>query len=323
MIVDEVDWVEATDDITTQRIAELKQLLHHARHTIGVSATLLDTVCLHREQLTRDNVIFLEPSHEYRGFLDLSFCAVDGSSTSSSSVSANLLDTAQLAAYVSDFVGRSCQEKRACVSLVSVSRAKAPNREAQDALAEMFPALPILVYNGDGIRYKKGDEVMESTLSIAEFLQFLYDAAVAAGNPLTHLLILAGALADRGISFVSSDFTSLHLTEHYLLVDDASNEAFLLQKLRLCGVYPTTKKNLPLTLYTTEETYRALREAFLHQEEIFEYIREHGELPRVIVMAAGKKSNKRKLGKLSAEEAGIRFTDEEAEDTSFPLSLYK
>ncbi len=97
--------------------------------------------------------------------------------------------------------------------------------------------------------------------SIAEVLQILVD------DPHynhTHISLIAGQLASRGISFVSSDY-SLHLTDQYFHSSPKTHGEHLLQSLRILGCYEDRD---PLTLWCSEKTWNNI----LNQNEIINTI---------------------------------------------------
>jgi hypothetical protein len=88
---------------------------------------------------------------------------------------------------------------------------------------------------------------------ISEVLQILKDDSEYSHS---HISIISGHLASRGISFVSNDY-SLHLTDQYFHPSKSSHGENLLQSLRLLGCYKDSK---PLTLWCSKNTWESILE---------------------------------------------------------------
>jgi hypothetical protein len=139
----------------------------------------------------------------------------------------------------------------------------------------------IIVYNGYGIRlyhhtlknkikiqnkiYKQCSTIKNtfilSNLNIQDILQFLYNNG--GSYIFSHIIIISGDLADRGINFISKNF-KWHLTHEYLLCNSNRQNLvpYLIQSLRLCGIY---SDNIPLYLYTTEKIKENIINGYLFQ----------------------------------------------------------
>lgn len=284
LILDEADFVDSCHH--AKKIEEIEWFKQKSLVTFGVSATLLDTV--NRETIAEDQILLLDTTPTYRGFLSLQFVEMDASSKFSGSVKAVISELdPHLDAFVADFIKQPVQDiPHMC--LINVCRTKQPCVEAQNHLCDTFPTLTTIVYNGDGVRFRKGEQISEVKMTLSTFLQFLKESGGV--NEYPHILIFSGDLAARGISFVSSDH-QWHLTSMRLTVANSCDEPELLQKLRLCGVYSDTH---PLTLYTTAAIYADLKRAFMRQEELLLRLKTDGELPHELHI---DKQSKRKICK--------------------------
>jgi len=144
-----------------------------------------------------------------------------------------------------------------------------------------FNEFTVITYNGDGIRvccvnrtsktpladtltFNKYNQLINKytckndihyfkNYTIAEVLQILKEDT---HYNHTHISIIAGQLASRGISFVSSDY-NLHLTDQYFHAGKQTHGENLLQSLRILGCY---NDNLPLTLWCSKVTWEAILE---------------------------------------------------------------
>jgi hypothetical protein len=161
-------------------------------------------------------------------------------------------------------------------------------RKLFDYIRDLYQDFTVVLYNGEGIdvccpkrkapalakkkslnRYWQlinkysvyDDGLMEvhsfTNYSISEVLQIIIDDPYFTH---THISLIAGHLASRGISIVSSDY-SLHLTDQYLHSSKKTHGENLLQSLRILGCY---KDSLPLNLWCSETTW----ETILNQNEI-------------------------------------------------------
>ena len=149
-------------------------------------------------------------------------------------------------------------------------------------LAKEFPRLTIIIYNGDGITvicphrtsrkplaapleidgktgarkkcWYRADHMFDR-YSISEVLQLLKDDS---DHNHKHICIIAGHLAARGISFVSSDY-QWHLTDQYIHPAKSTHGENLLQSLRILGCY---KDNIELNLWCAKETWNDILEQY-------------------------------------------------------------
>jgi hypothetical protein len=176
-------------------------------------------------------------------------------------------------------------QKDHCMLLHSVVYEKHLMYRIQEYISDVFPTFTVLVYNGDGIKVicnsRKSDVPFADTkemnrynqlvlryfkvksgnntfhyfknYSISEVLQILVDDPY---HKHTHISIVAGLLASRGISFVSSDY-SLHLTDQYVYKSGYAHGENILQSLRILGCY---KDTVPLTLWCSKGLLGAIIE---------------------------------------------------------------
>ena len=171
-------------------------------------------------------------------------------------------------------------QKDRCVLLHTVTKTKGLHVLLAEYINVLFPDFTTVVYNGDGILVNcknKNDltkKVSVNTFgqiinryhnlqngkhlfinySISEVLQLLLSE--------THISIISGHLASRGISFVSSDY-SLHLTDQYFHPGKNSHGENLLQSLRILGCYSGSPE---LTLWCSKQTWKDI----LEQNEILD-----------------------------------------------------
>jgi hypothetical protein len=143
--------------------------------------------------------------------------------------------------------------KDECRILHTVCREKRLQFKLMDYLNIHFKKFAVVVYNGDGI-YVKYNESLNGKFneSLNHVLQILKE------NNVTHVSIISGNLASRGISFVSSDYM-WHLTDQYFHPGKTTHGENLLQSLRILGCYQDDK---PITLWCHKNTWKLINEQF-------------------------------------------------------------
>jgi len=146
----------------------------------------------------------------------------------------------------------------------------------------MLPKKSIFLEDNTESKYENGVHHFGG-LHIGKIIAWLQNNGGTDRYP--RIMVLAGTLADRGISFGTSEWGECisrgiypwHLTEMYFIPAKSMNQANLLQATgRLCGVYPD---NIPLTLYTNagKDIFRA----FGLQEELIERARNANKVARL------------------------------------------
>jgi hypothetical protein len=168
------------------------------------------------------------------------------------------------------------------ILLHTVSKFKEYHIDLAEYIFDLFPQFTVLTYNGDGIRiltcrlinvkkvtsnnygqlinkyhYSEGVHHFKN-YSISEVLQIIKDHS--------HISIISGNLASRGISFVSSDY-SIHLTDQYFVPGKKTHGESYLQSLRILGCYNDSKD---LTLWCTERTWELI---FQHNNFVYNLVK--------------------------------------------------
>jgi hypothetical protein len=116
---------------------------------------------------------------------------------------------------------------------------------------------------------------------------------IKSGVRITHLVIIADRMADRGISFVSSDY-KLRLTCQYYVPSSTATVTHKLQAIRLCGVY---NDNLPSMLFAPPDVCEDLVKANLGQKELISRLKSSGSDEGTMTVCSGFKYSKSKLPK--------------------------
>ena len=268
LIIDEADYVDS--GTLTRKAVVLPMLKSQAHCVLGVSATVMDL--LGKEALLPKDLVLLTPSSDYKGIphiLGQAKSFIPPGAKYSSKVDANLLENDP---YLLDWIQELVDEPVGVlpdgtvhpnVALVTICDTVDPCLRAREEICRRYPRVTVIDHHADGIIIQKGIIEDMSRLPISEVLQSLQEET----GP---IVIFAGDIAGRGVSYVSSDYR-LHLTHQRLIVSASCTEPELMQKIRLCGVY---KDHLPLKLVTTESIVCDLRKAYFKQEELVGRVRE-------------------------------------------------
>lgn len=114
---------------------------------------------------------------------------------------------------------------------------------------------------------------------------------IKTGVSVTHLVIIADKMADRGISFVSSDH-ELRLTAQYYVPSSTATMSHKIQAIRLCGVY---NDNLPSMLFAPPDVCDDLAKANLGQDELIGRLKSSDSDEGAMTVCSGLKYSKMKV----------------------------
>lgn len=327
LFIDEVDYVDSGEGSKKNEVIPL--LKQKAHCVFGVSATIMDP--MGKEGILASDIILLSVSPHYKGISSLVTREISEHSVFTAITDGDLFENDEdLMSFVEDFskekpftiVDEYSSRLHPPICLVNICRTKEPTLQAQQILHKRFPDLHIIVYNGDGIFYTYMGTNEKYGCTISAFMQQIKDASTP--ETLKPILIFSGELAGRGISFTTSDF-QWHLTSLRLLVASNTVEPELIQRIRLCGVY---HDNIPLTLYSTQDTLSDLRKAYFRQEEFISLLksREDSEFKTCRELLEKMQVNCEKFTKRSMvkdrEAARIHF-DRVKHECGWKLSVYE
>jgi len=273
LCIDEIDFSIKTTDYTSKTDLKMKTIKEKANHILGATAT---PFALFSTEKNLTKIKKINESTNYKGidYLDLKF--VDPI------IIKNINRFPHCDYLTINKVYRACLEKDNCVLLHSVIKEKIFHTSLMYYISKTFPQFTVIVYNGDGIfvkcsnrrnlpfaknkSYNKYKQLIRKyyfnhceeihvfeKYSISDVLQILKDDPE---HNHTHISIISGNLASRGISFVSNDY-SLHLTDQYFHPSRSSHGENLLQSLRILGCYNDSKK---LTLWCSKHTWESILE---------------------------------------------------------------
>lgn len=277
-IIDECDFNDSGIESNAQE--KLEKLKGLSCVTWNISATPMTSLV--KEDIDGGNVIVLRKPENYKGITNIVFKSLpfpaqhcDFSDSDPFTKDPNLLS------YIIDFSKTSPIEvgaqKHPRITLLRVGRVITPQLKIAEYVHEMYrDEIVVITYNsrgssytvrgsalpdlpfcipetGKSTTYKNGVHIIPSC-HIGRVLQYLHENGGAERYP--RIMICAGVMADRGISFVSSNVLECkkknlipwHLTEMYFIASKSMNQSNILQTVgRLCGVYDD---NIPLVLYT-------------------------------------------------------------------------
>lgn len=352
--IDEVDYIDSSDNATTSYLQQLKDISYA---TFGISATILDTSM--KETITTKDIVILDTPRFYKGLEQIGFEILTEKAVSSNITTSDILSNDQnLAEFLKMYekkkpikVSTTCfGEYHPNILLLKEGKTIAPQHELQKYMTKKHKGITSIVYNSNGISlssetlngedinisdakvsYNGKDNIHTITnCSIGDVLYFLKRTGGADRFPV--IVIMAGELAGRGISFVGSDYrecfekntTVWHLSDQYLICPKCTTQPELIQSIRLCCV---TKDNVPLTLYTTKEIATDIRKAYHAQEELITRVRayETGIISDLLekIKINKEKVSKRKITKNILFKPTLVTTPEEEGEDAFDLKDYK
>jgi hypothetical protein len=283
--IDEADFSIKSKDHASYIDVHLDFIKKNANYILGATAT---PFALFSSDQNVTKIKKIKPNNNYYGIETLNVKYVD-SCIIRSEDDFPLCDMSAM-----DCIYESFMEKEYGMILHTVVKERENHFKIQKYLSNIYPQMTVITYNGDGIKvickrrnntpFADRKEVNSygqlinkyfileqnntfvhyfKNYSISEVLQLLVDDPE---HDHTHISIIAGHLASRGISFVSSDYT-LHLTDQYLYAANSTHGENLLQSLRILGCYQQT---VPLTLWCSKKTWKTI---IVHNKIINDLVR--------------------------------------------------
>ena len=265
--IDEVDFSIKSRTHLTSIDNHLSFIKKNAKHILGATATPFAVFSSEKEL---SKVRRITPQRKYHGIETLNVEYVD------SCIIRSEEDFPMCDMPAMDTIYETFMEKESGMILHTVVKERENHYRIQQYLSVTYPEMTVIVYNGDGITvickrrndkpmcdrknlnkyrqlinvysYKNGVHTF-SNYSISEVLQILIDDPE---HNHTHISIISGYLASRGISFVSTDY-SRHLTDQYFYASKTTHGENLLQSLRILGCY---NDDIPLTLWCSEKMWK-------------------------------------------------------------------
>lgn len=273
LCIDEVDFSIKSKDFNSPIDILLKGIKQNANHILGATAT---PFALFSSEKSMTKIKKIKPSRNYRGIETLTVNFVN------SCIIRNEDDFPLCDMGAMDEIYESIIQKQYAVILHTVVKERENHYKIQNYISNIYNQITVITYNGDGIKVickNRNNTPMADTkalnsyrqlinkyfiiqenenlihffqnYSISEVLQILVDDPE---YDHTHISIIAGHLASRGISFVSTDY-SLHLTDQYFYASKNTHGENLLQSLRILGCY---SDDTPLNLWCSEKTWKSI-----------------------------------------------------------------
>ena len=271
--IDEVDFTIKSRELVSNIDVFLTFIKKTAHHVLGATATPL---ALFLSDTSLSQIKYLKPNKKYQGIETLNVEFVD-SCIIRSEADFPLCDMGAM-----DLIYETFMKKTHGVILHTVVKEKENHYKIQNYLKVNYKSLTTVVYNGDGIKVicdtrngppfatkkelnqynqlvNKYYQINENGTTFHYFHKYTISEVLSllAYDPHhTHnfISIIAGHLASRGISFVSTDYR-LHLTDQYFYASKNTHGENLLQSLRILGCY---EDNVPLTLWCSKKTWDAI-----------------------------------------------------------------
>ena len=248
MCLDEADLCVKSGNNKSKLEKLLGPLKRRAAHILGVTATNL--AVLFHEQLVH-SMMTLQVSDDYHSYADLTKVTLPLNP-----------DVARAAAYQS-FIDRPSG-----FMLHIEYHKKQRQLMVAQLVAQENPTILFIVYNGNGTHVfphparweilggetDHPNAVMKfpAKVGIQEILQRVSDSSI------THLSLISGRMAGRGVSFVSTDF-KYHITDQLYMPNRQVHDEGMVQSLRILGRYQTRSE---LRLHTFKFVIRRMNSSY-------------------------------------------------------------
>lgn len=257
LLIDEFDFNEKNN--TTKYYESYKKIYKTADKVIGVTGTVFPS--LFRQNLESSQIVVLKPPETYKGIQQINFIP---------KMVKNLNDIKEILTGIPESTFVDCNgDFHPNILLLKETQVKAFQISISNKL--ILDKWKFFVYNGDGVVYVDSKHTVKE--SINETLQTLKNQ----GNT-DNICIISGKLADRGLSFVSTDYI-WHLTHMILLSGNNTPGTSLCQSIRLCGVY---KDQIPLTCYSKSDTINEIYSYNSMQYDILKSIKQSSNSTDII-----------------------------------------
>jgi len=288
LYIDEIDNVDYGDESGAAEI--LKQLKKLSYQTIGITATPLDSI-LSEEELKSVNIMRLSRPEDYRGFVDITvkLLVEDPEINAVNRKVVNYQDILEADKNLEPFL-RAFSKTRAefawsikkyipNICLLKNSRINESQETLFYGITNNYPNdFAVVLYNGNGVKIyypnmpaevvynrKVIRPCVNVNLDITQALQFLKEIGDVKSFP--RIVIIAGELAGRCISYVSRDY-DWHLTDMYYNPAKSTPIPEMIQSCgRLCG---RNRGKSHLHLHCTKRVADALYDGFHFTNEIIE-----------------------------------------------------
>lgn len=292
LFIDECDYVDSQKDDkkVSQTFELLKKLKQLAYQTFSISATILDTVFT--ENIKSDNVFQLSKPDDYRGFADITIKLLSkNEGYAINKIVKDFKTVLDIDTNLGSFLNKFSNSKLEYsgmydqhypnICLLKNTRINETQDTIFNGVKDNYPDLAVILHNSHGVKiyYKDinkdinkcvidGKIVKYNTFSkidVTSALQYLKDNGGLEKFP--RIIIIAGELAGRCISYVSRDY-DWHLTDMYYVPSACSTIPDMIQSAgRLCG---RNKGKSHLHLHMTRQNATALYNGFNFSNEVID-----------------------------------------------------
>jgi thymidine kinase len=304
LIIDESDFTDSGKECACD--IEIEKLKENASVIWNVSATPM--VTLMKETIACKKVYITQKPAGYKDLFNIEYNDLPLTCEHSNNADDDPLEKDEnISSYLLNFEKTEPffisirNQSHPNISLMRVGRVIEPQQKVAMWISENTPNITVATFNGgeNGITLRgkgigKYSIVLSNGVSsvvskingkyvhkfrnthISFILEFMQEYGV---DRFPRIVILAGQLADRGISFSASHYTTCeennevpwHLTEMYYTLSDSSCQPTILQTAgRLCGIY---KDDIPLKMYTNGRP--DIIKAYTCQEELIARSKSH------------------------------------------------
>lgn len=262
LCIDEADFSLKTKNFSSKIDYYLNHLKQRANHILGATAT---PVAMFSGDKLLSKVKKLTCNENYCGIESLSVRHINS----------NISNSPESDHFAINEIYSSLLQQSNAVLLHTVSKYKTFHEKLLIYISRLFPQYALLTYNGNGIKVVcNGNRRLAKPKAVNNYGQlinkyFYVDGVhyfinysisevlqILKNENHSHISIIAGHLASRGISFVSSDY-SLHLTDQYFVPGEKTHGENYLQSLRILGCY---KDPCEITLWCSKRTWRRIIE---------------------------------------------------------------
>jgi hypothetical protein len=273
LFIDEVDYVDYGDESETASV--LNEIKEYAYQTIGITATPL-AVMFNEDDLKAKNQLRLQPPSDYRGIVDILFNPFEKEATAlnhKSTYREIIANDPNLEPFIKWFSklkpvkAVSLNEFIPNVCLIKNSRFIANQECIFEEIVKRHKEMVVMVYNGSGVKMHVPGEKFEGyqKMNISDALQYLRDNGGV--KKFKNIIIIAGDLAGRCISYVPKDY-SWHLTDMYYLPAANTPVPEIIQSVgRLFG---RNRGKGPLRLHAPLNVIDALFKGFNFTNEVID-----------------------------------------------------
>ena len=345
--IDEADAIVCGDEGAAFR-ALIPKVLEKAGRVYAVTATTFDLLFT-QEQIDSANVIVMQPSGIYKGIRQIQKHDLSDKAVAANGRNPLWENDYQLQDYLSFYADKNVYGKQfrpsssqpmPIITLIKNSHLNSKQEELAQLIQQddvLGKTWSTIIYNGKGVTIshpgvtqmeikglkgvKKENGFSFPSLSVKHALQYFYDLREQGGH-VSHIAMISGDLADRGISFVSENY-KWHINHMYYIPAKSASVSSLLQAAgRLCGKFDD---DVPLILHAPKWVNAELINGIEIQKEAIDRARKRGGMISVNIRESmtfeAEKLPKKKLGR--EKIAKFEKATESKPDDGWSVGIYR